>query len=338
MLARTIAAVLALLVVSLPALALAETPEEKAKALLAAKDCDQLLLSFENSKPQGDAGDLALAKVLAQAASGPCASDKIVGMALATTAARLAPGDVEVLMAAAGASRAAGMNGEAEATYRKAIAAAPKDPRPRMALAEQLLGEQDAAGAVKVLEPVKADPKSAALYAKAQKAAKDASAEAENLRKGEERAMAAAAKAMASDAKSPSSGGGGKVRGDGTASDGIGGEGGGKVAFVTGGLAAAHGKVKNTRLRAGKWYRVQATGNCTDLRRDQLSGNDHWKTNGSDVRVRIGKFEHGLAIENGGTEDFDFQADSSNPSLEIWDGSFTKGEIHCVVSLTIFEK
>ena len=92
----------------LPGLALAETPVEKAQALLGAKDCDQLLLSFENAKAKGGAEDLALAKVLGQAASGPCASDKVVAFSLGTAAARLAPKAPEVLTAAAGAARGAG--------------------------------------------------------------------------------------------------------------------------------------------------------------------------------------------------------------------------------------
>ncbi|MGC4116162.1 MAG: hypothetical protein QM765_16600 [Myxococcales bacterium] len=338
MLARTLVATLVALSL-LPALALAETPEEKAKALLAAKDCDQLLLSFENAKPKGEPGDLALAKVLAQAASGPCASDKIVAMALTTTAARLAPGDVDVLVAAGGASRAAGMNGEAEGAYKKAMAAAPKDVRPRIGLAELLLGEEDAAGAVKALEPVKSDPKASGLYARAQKAAKDANAEAESLRKGEEKAMEAAAKAMASGSSGSSGGGGGGSSSGGGGSGGTGelGSGAGKMVFSIGGASGGKVKARTTKLKAGRWYRLQANGSCVDMR-DRLSGSGSSGVSGVDLRVRIGKFEHGLPIETGDQVDFDFQADSNNPMLEVIDSSFNKGKVTCHYMLQVYEK
>ena len=72
------------LLLAAPSLAHAETALEKAKALVEKKDCDQLLLSFENAKPGADAAlDLALARVLAGAAAGPCASDKIVAFSVA---------------------------------------------------------------------------------------------------------------------------------------------------------------------------------------------------------------------------------------------------------------
>lgn len=334
-------ALLSSLCLLVPCLAVAETPVDKAQALLAAKDCDQLLLSFENARPKGGGEDLGLARVLGQAASGPCASDKVVAFSLGTAAARLAPKDPEVLMAAASAARGAGMNGEAAELLDKAITAAPSEARPRVARAELALAEQEAATALRVLEPVKGSGRAQALYQQAQKAQRASSSEQDQLRKGEERAMKAAAKAMVSGARTErgaaASGEEGEVDLGGGRPSGSAG-----AAFHRFGIPiSGHKSSLNVRLKKGRVYRVQATGTCWNGGKvERLSGSDQRAVVGVDLHLKIGRFEHGLDFDGTErTEDFDFTAEAADSKIQVWNASLEAARANCSISeLTITER
>ena len=294
----------------------AESRVDKAKALLAAKDCDQLLLGFENAKPSGTAADdQGLARVLADAAAGPCATDKIVAFSLGGAAARLSPNDVAVLVAAGNAARAAGQNGEAATLLDHAVTAAPTDPGPRISRAELALAESEPAAALKVLEPVKANPKAAKIYQDAQKASQASAAELKRLADAEK------AGATAPPAKEPRTASGKAAHGKGVDDDDLP-SGAGKVVGLSGGMSLGPPRTFKAKTKAGHNYRLKATGSCSPLHR--VTGLDYRNSvPGADVRVRIGSFEHGLGTDrlHSTTDDFDFVAEGNNMTVEVSNSS-----------------
>ena len=307
----------------------AEARVEQARALLAARDCDLLLLSFENAKPGPDAAELA--RVLAEAASGPCTSDRIVAFSLSGAARRLAPRDVEVLMAAATGAREAGMAGEAQSALDAAIEAAPADPRPRLARARLALDEGEPALALEVLGPVRSAPGAKELLAVAAKAQKDAEEGKRRLYRDEKTALDAAAKAKALEAK-PS-----RARPEAAAAEepGDGPPGGERQVAQESYTLTGSGRTRvGLSTRAGRTYRVRVEGSCW------REGSEVQRKVSADLRFRCGEYVHGMAVDklSPSTDGFDFVAGEGGLDAEIWNADTRSASITCQGTLTVSER
>ncbi len=317
---------------------------EKARALAAANDCDQLLLSFENAKAAG-ADDVELAKVLANAAAKTCAADKVVAFSLASAARRLAPKSVEVLLVAGAAALAAGQPGEAADALDRAVASDPSDPRPRIARAELALTEGEPAAAAKVLAPIKGNPRAAELLAKAQKARGESEGAKKKLYESEKTAMNAAARAKAMDSRPARRGAPEADDGEAGGSESDPGEpsvpassSGKQVLATSVNFAARHSERVPTRK--GRTYRVTVSGSCTPLVAPTFAVDSHSRIDGADLRIRLGTFEHGLSTDKGipSEDDFDFVAAANGTTLEAWNADMDASKVRCSATLTIVER
>lgn len=303
-----------------------------AKQLASAKACDEMLLSFESARPDvADASsDRATAQELIAAAQGACASDPAIALGIAAAAGRLAPRDVEILLARGDIELKAGNPGEAAKALDAAIDLAPAEARARIARAELALAEHDPALVLKVLGPVQSGAEADRVRALMQRARVDLEeARASKKRLGEvslraERAAEAAKrqdKATTFPDEAPLTGEGRLVW---SAHAGL----------WTGG----QGRWAATGTRRGHTYVFEAIGYCHQPSSWHEPG--HWRHRrklagtsffGIDWNVEIGSMpKRNLSIDDQErtSTKFEFVADADNVSIRVYDKT-TSADVHC---------
>lgn len=323
---------------------------EQLVSLLDENRCDDAFLLLSQI-PTPPAASVAAARKVADGAARCRQSDPMVALSLSSFAARLAPGDAEVLVAYAEGLLAVDQRGEAAAVLERAMKAEPVEAAKRARLMRGRLAaaEQDYEVVVRVLEPLADDPgcrtevvpmlaeSRAALQARAQRAQALADSEAEARRRAARAEHEARRKAPGDEAKPKrdrkAAGGFDAARPPGPIPGRIGRN--GRISFVVGGL------------QPGKVYRFIAAGACKRkekrLEIDVGNGQTYerkWKLSdgvigGLDFRVQFGdQPSRSVGVSHDGSKDGNriaFTADAERMTITVYDDSSTREDVECTI-------